>query len=290
MKHTTGVVVRVTEQRALADEWALVLVAESLSPSVRPGDQGYAVCVPATEAQRAAEALASYERENPLEAAPVGEPVAAGHLETALGVSAALIGFFAVTGARHPAVLWFQRGSADAARILDGELWRTATALTLHADLAHVVANACVGAFFLNAVCRAWGPGLGLALVLLAGIAGNLLNALAYGTAHVSVGASTAVFGAVGVLTGTAVARRRRRGARGRRALLPIAAGLGLLAMLGVSPRVDLWAHLFGFVCGVAPGAGVRLALRRPPPIVVQALLGAGALAAILGSWQLALR
>jgi membrane associated rhomboid family serine protease len=287
---TKGVLLRVSSERKLADEWALVLVAENLSPSVRPETDGFALSVPPAQAERAAAILATYESENPPPPEPFEEAVASGNLVTALSVSGALVMFFLVTGARNSEISWFQRGSADAARMLEGEFWRAVTALTLHADLAHVFANAIFGAFFLSAVCRALGPGLGCALVLFAGAAGNLVNAVAYGSAHISVGASTSVFGAVGILTGAAVARRRSRGARGRRVIVPIAAGLGLLAMLGVSPRVDLWAHFFGLVCGGLLGVVVTLAVRRPPPIGVQSLLGAGTLIAVLGCWSLALR
>ena len=36
---------------------------------------------------------------------------------------------------------WTDRGLADSAAILHGQLWRTVTALTLHADLGHLFAN-----------------------------------------------------------------------------------------------------------------------------------------------------
>ena len=106
---------------------------------------------------------------------------------------------------------WFERGSADADRILHGELWRTVTALTLHADLAHVLSNAIGITVFLGALSSIMGPGLSSALVLLAGAGGNLANALIHGSSHVSIGASTSVFGAVGMLGGLGLARRGRK-------------------------------------------------------------------------------
>ena len=177
---------------------------------------------------------------------------------------------------------WFERGSADAERILLGELWRTVTALTLHADIAHVLANALFGALFLSAVCGALGPGVGCALVLLSGAGGNLANALFQSSHHVSVGASTAVFGAVGLLSGLAVARRRRQRSLRRHAWVPIGAGLAILAMLGTTgTRVDLWAHLFGLLVGGALGIPVGFALPRPPGPLVQWILGGAALMAL---------
>jgi membrane associated rhomboid family serine protease len=211
------------------------------------------------------------------------------HVVTALAVAGALVVFFFVTGARNPVVHWFEHGSADVERILHGELWRTVTALTLHADIGHVLANAIAGAVFLAAVSRALGPGLACALVLVVGAGGNYVNALFHSSFHVSVGASTSVFGAVGLLGGLGVVRRRRKGVRGRLAWMPIVAALALLAMLGTGGvRVDIWAHLFGFLVGGVMGVLVAFAVPRPPGRGVQWMLGGAALAVVLYCWTLA--
>jgi len=126
--------------------------------------------------------------------------------------------------------------------------------------------------------------------VLAAGAGGNLLNACFRGGLHVSVGASTAVFAAVGILGGVGLVRRRRRGTRGRRSWAPVAAALALLAMLGTAgERVDFGAHLFGLLVGGVLGSLVALALSRPPGALVQWSLAAAAIASILLCWLLAL-
>jgi membrane associated rhomboid family serine protease len=274
-----------------------VLEADGLSPSVRSEPEGFALSVPADEAERAAGVISAYESEKrdgasqrERESRREPEPVAAGAAPAGLAVSAALLVFFFLTGPRNATVIWFERGSADAERILLGELWRTVTALSLHADLPHVLANALFGALFLGAVCGALGAGVGCALVLLSGAGGNLLNALFQSSHHVSVGASTAVFGAVGLLSGLAVARRRRQQSQRRHAWLPIGAGLAILAMLGTTgARTDLWAHLFGLLAGGVLGIPVGFALPRPPRPLVQWILGGTALMAVLYCWGLAL-
>jgi membrane associated rhomboid family serine protease len=274
-----------------------VLTAEGLSPSVRSGPEGFVLGVPIDEAERAADIISAYEsekrdqesrRERESQREPV--PIAAGSVRAGLAVSAALLVFFFLTGPRNATVIWFERGSADAERILLGELWRTVTALTLHADVAHVLANALFGALFLSAVCGALGAGVGCALVLLSGAGGNLANALFQSSHHVSVGASTAVFGAVGLLSGLAVARRRRQRSLRRHAWVPVGAGLAILAMLGTTgTRVDLWAHLFGLLVGGTLGIPVGFALPRPAGPLVQWILGGAALLAVLYCWGLAL-
>src|SRR5256886_3201472 len=122
---------------------------------------------------------------------------------TTLFRSLLLIGFFAVTGPRTRHSAWFARGSAATDRIVAGEWWRTVTALTLHADASHLLGNAAASVVLVGAVSRELGPGLGLWLVLLAGAGGNALTAVAHSAHHASVGASTAIFGAIRILATT---------------------------------------------------------------------------------------
>jgi membrane associated rhomboid family serine protease len=258
---------------------------------VSAGSDGFSLNVPPHEAERGAAVLAAYEAENPpILAAPRVGPLDSASLRSASLVSAALLGFFLWTGLHRNAPDWYERGSADAARILGGEYWRVVTALTLHADGPHVVGNALLGAVFFAVVFRTLGAGVGLACVLAAGALGNGINAAVRSEAHVSIGASTAVFGALGILAGLGLTRRLRLGLRGRRAFVPVAAGLGLLAMLGTAgERVDLWAHAFGLLAGVVLGVGAGGAWSRPPGRLCQVLAGGLAVAAPVGCWILAL-
>jgi membrane associated rhomboid family serine protease len=284
--------VRTDPSRALVDEWALVLAATGLSPSVEHSGAEFVLLVPDDEATEAESALSAYEIENvddrsgpDLPAEKMGEidRFAAG------SVSVLLLAFFFVTGPRDPSIEWFAQGSADAARILAGELWRTVTALCLHADLGHVLSNALFGALFLAAVSAGFGPGLGVALTLAAGASGNLANAIFQGPDHVSVGASTAVFGAVGLLAGRGVAQRIRRGELGLRIWVPIAAGIALIAMLGTGERSDIWAHGFGFIAGGFLGIPASLAWRAQAGWAWQVGALAFSAAVLLRAWQLAL-
>ena len=283
--------VRRVRDRRTAEEWALVLAAVDVPSTVRYRDGEYALFVGADDAARAGRALLAYERENPPRPPPEKPPPhSATALNAAIASCGALLVFFAaVTGPRDPATVWFERGSSDAERVLAGETWRVVTALTLHADAAHVLANALSGALFLTALGNAVGPGLALALALLAGAGGNLTNAVYHGALHSSVGASTAIFGAVGLLGGLGVARQRRGGARGHRSWAPLAASLALLAMLGTSERADLGAHVFGLAVGGVLGVPVGLAVPRPPGAATQLAAAALAILAVLYGWGLAL-
>ena len=114
---------------------------------------------------------------------------------------------------------------------------------------------------------------------------GNALTAAVVRRGYVSVGASTAVFAALGaVALLQAVARRRM-------ALLALGAGSALLGLLGTGQNADLFAHLFGFAAGGALGAAAGPLARHPPRRTVwQPLLALAALAALTVCWRIALR
>jgi membrane associated rhomboid family serine protease len=282
--------VRVTRDLALAQEWELVLVAQGLSPRVQQTSDGILLSVPEKELKRALASLSEYERENPAKLAERDERIASAAPLAGILVAAMLVVFFSVTVSWNPSVPWFERGSADADRILRGELWRTVTALTLHADIVHVLSNAIAAAVFLGAVYGMLGVGLGSAVVLLAGAGGNLANALLHGSSHVSVGASTAIFASVGILGSSGMVRRRRRATPRRRAWLPVAAALALLAILGTGgQRVDILAHLFGFLLGGVLGILFAFVAPDPPGLGVQWLCGFTVLALLIYCWTLAL-
>ena len=190
---------------------------------------------------------------------------------------------------------WVTRGEADARAILGGELWRTVTALTLHADFGHLAANIGCGLVFAWSLLPLLGTGWTWMGILASGAAGNLLNALAHrGGEHLSIGASTAVFGGLGLLVGYQIAatlkRRGKHRWRSREVLLPFAAGLALLAFLGVgdgtTERVDILAHGLGMLSGLGIGAGLgwaRLPERTTPR--VQKALAIGALVVPVVAW-----
>ena len=156
-----GTAVRVTPSRGRADEWAVVLAAADIPHWLRHRLDGWALFVSPANAAAAVETLDAYDLENASErVAGVGEVATSGSA-TVVGVAVALllIGFFPVTGTRAGRSVWFEVGSADAARIMAGEWWRAVTALTLHADAPHLLGNAAADALLVTAVCRSLGPG-----------------------------------------------------------------------------------------------------------------------------------
>ena len=276
---------RCTPHRRRSEEWALVLAAAGIASRIDESAGEWCVFVSARDAAVAASALDAFDRES-VEPAPSPVFPEWGPTYAGAALAASLLVAYAVTGAADPHGDWYRRGSASASAISDGEVWRAVTALTLHVDLTHLVGNVAAIAVFGAGVCRQVGPGLGVWLVLLAGAGGNAANALLHGSGHSSVGASTSVFGAVGVLSGLAAGR----GWVWRRAWMALGTGLALLAMLGTGERADLGAHFFGFLAGGVLGLVAGAVVGRPPGRVVQTVLALATAGAVAAAWALALR
>jgi membrane associated rhomboid family serine protease len=161
------------------------------------------------------------------------------------------------------AVFWAQTRSAHLTELgaLDpqaifarGEWWRPATSLFLHADLGHLISNALSGILVFSAVTTT----LGRRLALAACAANLAVAALHHGVAYRSIGASTAIFAGLGLLTGRAVriAAHVAHPYRWRVMLTPLAAGIAVLGLYGAGGvHVDVLAHLAGFLAGLLLGA-----------------------------------
>ncbi len=282
-------ILRTVRDEALARDWELVLLALGLSPRIHRVQEGVVLTVPRNEVEPALAGLAAYENENPPKPPRVDVPRGSINLLAGINLGLMLLGFFALTVAENPAFPWVDRGSANAELILDGEFWRTVTALTLHGDIVHVVGNAIAIALFFGGAAGQLGVGVAGVLVLLAGAGGNLLNAFIQGSPHDSLGASTAVFGDVGILGSLSMVKRRVTG-RKRRAWISVAAALALLGILGAGRgRVDVMAHLLGFLVGGVLGIVIALKLPRPPGPAAQWTSGTAALIVIVYCWMLAL-
>ncbi|HJD98241.1 rhomboid family intramembrane serine protease [Mailhella massiliensis] len=184
---------------------------------------------------------------------------------------------------------WKMCGRLDVTAVRAGEWWRTATALTLHADSLHLFSNVLFGIPFLLLLARRLGLGLTVAAILVSGMLGNAMNALYRDPGYASLGFSTAMFASVGLLCADIVVRSPARGFR--RLALPVAAGLAFLATLGSEGQnTDYAAHIFGLLSGFLIGLAVSFAIRHDAlPRPMEWLLGCAAPLFLLLCWKAAL-
>jgi len=275
--------IRVAPTSGQAEEWALVLTAAGIPNAIEVDTTGFIVLAAGDDSLRAHAALAAYDDERRVASTLVPEPYP---WMSGVGLGLLLLWLFTLSGTPGPGSRWFAAGGADAGRILAGEVWRTVTALTLHVDVMHVLGNAVATAVLVPPLVQRFGAGATLVLLLLAGAFGNVLAALTHDPRHVAVGASTATFGAVGLLTALRLLPHEPP-TRSKRWTAPVA-GVLLLVTLGAAPGADIAAHLYGFVVGGALGALAGFTVRRRPRPLVQWVLGLLVAIVVIVCWRLA--
>jgi len=282
--------------KSQARSWALVLDSRSIPCCIESDGDEWQLRVPEQHLESARRELLLYEKANAGWPPPL--PVARQLIENTLPTVSVLIllaifhnlNLLGIALPGRGIVDLNELGAAHAGDILGGQLWQCVTALTLHADLMHLLSNLTIGGIFIILLCRELGSGLAWSLLLCSGALGNLINALVQASTHRSVGASTAVFGAVGILAAISMVRYRYH--LKRRWFIPLAAGFALLAILGTEGKnTDLGAHLFGFSIGAFLGMAVETLLGKygRPGAVLNVLLAVLSMALVGASWWAAL-
>ncbi len=198
----------------------------------------------------------------------------------------------------------FDVGELDAALVRKGQWWRVWTALTLHLDGPHLAANTAAGAWFGYLASRLIGAGNSWLLVVLGAGLANWIEAFFGPATHRSVGASTAVFTALGLLSAYSWRTRLPHAQRWALRWGPLIAGLVLLSWTGTGGEslddpasgqgggqsVDVAAHALGFAAGALAGAGAApQSATRMLNRVPQWLAGLVALVPIAVAWIRAL-
>ncbi len=279
-----------------ARSWALVLDSRSIPCCIDPEGSGWQLLVPEHQLESACRELGLYKEAN--RNWPPALPATRQLIENTLPTLSVLILLatfhnLAQVGFSLPErgmVDLYALGAAHAARIRDGEWWRLVTALTLHAGPVHLISNLTIGGTFILLLCRELGSGMAWSLLLVSGILGNLINVWVQLPSHSSLGASTAVFGAVGILTAISMVQYRQ--GLQRRWFVPVAGGLALLAILGTEGKnTDLGAHLFGFGAGVPCGLAGEFLIGHfgRPGALLNALLAIMSGALVLAAWWAAM-
>lgn len=246
-------------------ELSLVLETQGVEHQRIQTATGWSISVRAQDAARAYTEIADYRNENARPRGAKPPPETLGNGWSAVAVYLVVLLLVAVWVRQFTfGIDWLAAGRVEAGSMVGGEWWRAVTALTIHRDADHLLGNIAFGSFFAYFVCRYLGDGLGGLAIVASGALGNILNALIQSADHRAIGASTAVFAALALLTANTWKRGFWKSTPLKTRIAPLVAGLALLAYTGAGgENTDIGAHLFGFVAGF--GTGLVLA-RHPVP------------------------
>ena len=248
--------IRRCPNRRQAEQYALVLTAMGIQSLIVPEAKSMTLYVAHKDSKRASEELAAYDRENrdrPPEKEWLRPTVP--RVEVALVYWVVLLFFFAAARNEAFSFDWIGEGAAQTGLMLKGEWWRAVTALCLHTSGAHLLGNLVFGTVFLMLLSQVTGAGVAALTMIAAGASGNVLSALVRSPEYTSIGASTAIFASIGLLSALRQARRPYFAISALRNWTPVAGGLALLSFLGLSgENTDVLAHVLGFGSGIAVG------------------------------------
>ncbi|MCK6371702.1 MAG: rhomboid family intramembrane serine protease [Gammaproteobacteria bacterium] len=277
--------------RRPCEERALVLRAMQLEHFVTEQPDGCHLMVPRAERAAALEQLQLYATENPeRRSEPWPDIPPRRGLVAAVAFVLALFVAYSIQSRFAYGIDWTATGQLIARRVVAGEWWRAVTALTLHADAAHVAGNILFGGFFGYLCGQYLGSGVALLAITWSAAAGNLVNAFLQPGWHRSIGASTAVFAALGLVAAFVWGISRRFALGWARRWAPVVGAVALLAYVGTGDeRTDIVAHLTGFLAGAAGGLALfRLGSRVARP-AWQVAAGVVAGLTLLAAWAAAL-
>lgn len=278
------------DRRSCTDR-ALVLASLGIPHELVSDANSWALLVPAPDAARAVEELTLYDRENPPRR--LRPRVTIEYHQAVPGV----VGFVTVlclvawlAGTSFLGEDWLAAGRIDGVLLRQGQWWRTVTALTLHADFRHLAGNLLFGSFFGFYAGRMTGSGVAWLVIVIAAACGNGLNSFLLESVHRSIGASTAVFAALGLIAGFVWRSRLMYREHWPYRIGPLVGGLALLMYTGTGDaNTDVGAHLMGFLAGLCGGVLLALLPRLPSGPLWQFGAGAASLLTVAAAWVAAL-
>ena len=280
-----------SRNRSECSDRALVLSAVNIPFQIVDDVASCALVVPAEYSAQAMAELHQYDDENPPRIVVKSRPLELHRALPGLIAYGLIICIVAVIADFAPwGKDWYIAGRVDGALIRAGEWWRTVTALTLHSGLQHLVGNLVFGIMFGLFAGRLLGSGVAWLSILLAAASGNALNTFLLESSHRAIGASTAVFAALGLVAGFVWRGKLMAQDRWAYRIGPIVGGFALLMYTGTGgEKTDIGAHLMGFLCGLVAGMLLTAAREHLSNPRLQLACAIAALATIGGAWCFAI-
>lgn len=268
-----------------AMDWSLALISQGIESTIDHSDEGWGLIVDSGEQERALSTIRQYRTENfRWRWRQEIRPEILFDWTSAAWVLLVCLFYWL----QAETISLRDAGLMDSAAVSRGEWWRLFTAIFLHADAAHLVANAAFGLFLLGLTMGRYGTGLGLLAAYLAGAGGNALAWILFKD-HLSLGASGMVMGCVGLLTAQSFLMLRKHPKALKYLLSGVAGGVMLFILLGLNPGSDVLAHFGGFFAGLLLGSLLSLRPRLAQNTAVNLLAGILFCVFVTLSWWLAI-
>jgi membrane associated rhomboid family serine protease len=137
------------------------------------------------------------------------------------------------------------------------QLWRLFTSMFLHGDVMHLFSNLLALLLFGALVERDYSKPQYMAIYFVSGLLGSIFSLLLFPPYTISLGASGAVFGLLGasfIIIAT----------ENPSLLILALAYIAFFLISSLSPGINIWAHLFGLIGGVALGYTFKKRGSRP--------------------------
>ncbi len=242
-----------------ADTILLILTSQSIETETAPQENGWSIRVHDQDLQAAQAHIDKYDREN--------RPLISRfkNMSRSVFFSPAILVIIGIlwlvhllgieTGYHDQAVFQF---GASSYFLGQGEAFRAITALFLHSDTRHLMGNTAGLLILGSPLVRMTGYGSGPFILVCAGTMGNLIAGGMGQDLRLSIGASTAVMGAAGLLAAGKIFFAAPGNRREKKSILktlgPVAAAATLMAMFSHGENTDVSAHFFGFGSGLGLG------------------------------------
>src|ERR1700722_1473791 len=145
-----------------AMDWSLVLASQGIEAVIEPPSGGgkWGLLIPAQDSEKAFQSLRQYRVENREWSWRRPLPWPETHFDWLSLVWVALLVAFHWVGNVRPVL--YDTGMMASQAVHHGEWWRVFTAITLHADVAHLAENLSIGVVLFGLAMGGYGSGIGL--------------------------------------------------------------------------------------------------------------------------------
>jgi rhomboid protease GluP len=148
------------------------------------------------------------------------------------------------------------------------EPWRYVTSIFIHIGWEHLLFNSFALYVFAAPLERLFGASRYILFYLACGIIGNLVSALLHSDVYIGAGASGAIYGVYGAYLYLSIFRKDMIEFETRQTVIPIIV-IGFIYSI-LAPHIDIYAHLGGFLGGLALTSLMTLFNKRKQKEIIE--------------------